>query len=47
MNIPEPSLYELYDFIQMNHNLFDQNENDISNHISMIQPLNIQVVIIG
>ena len=26
MNIPEPSLYELYDFIQMNHNLFDQNE---------------------
>ena len=26
MKISEPSLYELYDFIQMNHNLFDQNE---------------------
>jgi hypothetical protein len=26
MNISEPSLYELYEFINNNHNLFDQNE---------------------
>lgn len=26
MNIPEPSLYELYEFVKYNRDLFDQNE---------------------
>ena len=26
MNITEPSLYELYDFVKYNRNLFDENE---------------------